>query len=632
MTTGKSIGIGCMRLSTDPDRDERRAIAVLHAAFEAGISFLDTADAYCRDASEAGHNERLIATALGSWPGDRSRILIATKGGLTRPQGAWVADGRARHLVAACEASRRALGVECVDLYQLHVPDPRTPLSTSIRALDSLKREGYIQRIGLCNVNVGQIEEARRVTEIDSVQVELSVWDDSSILSGVVAYCLAHDIRLIAHRPLGGAKRQRRTAEDPVLVQIAANHGSTPFEIALAYLEDISPLVTTIPGPTRAETARSIARAHRIILTGEDRSRLDARFLSFKETRVPASVVQHGSARSDGEVVLVMGLPGAGKSTFARTLTDQGYERLNRDQMGGTLEGLLPALERSILSGSSRLVADNTYVSRRSRASVIQTARRHGLRVRCVWLSTSLEDAQVNAVERIVARYGRLLTPEEMRKARKRDVAAFGPGVQFRYQRELEPPDPAEGFSRIDVVPFERQRDPTRSGRALIVWCDGVLLGSRSGQRTPESPEDLELFDERVEMLRGYQSDGWTLLGMSWQPEIASDTRIPAQIDAVFNRMRELTGLAMDVEYCPHAAGPPVCWCRKPLPGLGVLFIRRHQLDPVSCIYIGNGVQDPGFARRLGFQYRDANEFFDRRSIFCNRRFHPKSSTDEIQK
>src|SRR6187399_355925 len=116
-----------MRLSTERDRDGARGIAVLHAALDAGITFLDTADAYCLDDSETGHNERLIARALSSWTGDPSRIIVATKGGLTRPGGEWIANGQARHLRAACEASLRALGVERLALYQLHAPDPRTP-------------------------------------------------------------------------------------------------------------------------------------------------------------------------------------------------------------------------------------------------------------------------------------------------------------------------------------------------------------------------------------------------------------------------------------------------------------------------------------------------------------------------
>ena len=100
------------------------------------------------------------------------------------------------------------------------------------------------------------------------------------------------------------------------------------------------------------------------------------------------------------------------------------------------------------------------------------------------------------------------------------------------------------------------------------------------------------------------------MLGLSWQPEVAAGTRSPADVEAVFAHLRERLVLPIDIEYCPHAAGPPRCWCRKPLPGLGVLLMHRYQLDPSRCIYVGAGPQDPGFARKLGFIYRDADAFF----------------------
>lgn len=198
------LAMGCMRLSTKPDRDEARSLAVLRAALEAGVTLFDTADVYCRDDTELGHNERLIARALASWAGDRSRVQLATKGGLTRPDGRWVPDGRARHLLAACEASRRALGVERIDLYLLHAPDPAIKLDTSVRALASLKRAGSVAAIGLCNVGVRQIRQALEQTELAAVQVELSCLHDDGIRSGVAAFCIANGIRLLAYRPLGG--------------------------------------------------------------------------------------------------------------------------------------------------------------------------------------------------------------------------------------------------------------------------------------------------------------------------------------------------------------------------------------------------------------------------------------------
>ena len=591
------VGMGCMRLSTATDRDETRAVDVLHAAFDAGINFLDTADAYCRDATEVGHNERLIAHALRTWRGDASQIIVATKGGLTRHGGQWIPDGRARHLTAACDASRRALGLERLPLYQLHVVDPRTALATSVRALASLKRAGLIDAIGLCNVTVGQIEQARAITEIAAVQVELSFWREANLLSGVVEYCVENGIRLVAYRPLGGTRAGRRVQSDPGLGEIASRHDATPFEIALAWLSDLSPLMVSVPGPTRIETARSVGRAHQIVLTDDDRARLDERVPAARRLRV-GQVGQVGQVGPVGEtseeIVLIIGLPAAGKTTLAQSEVFSGYERLNRDDAGGRLADLLPSLDRLIGSGSRRIVLDNTYGSRASRAAVIEVGKKHGLPVRCVWLSTPLEDAQMNAV--------------------LRGTPAFAPTAQFRHQRAFEEPHESEGFWRIDVLPFERRRDPTFSNRALIFWCDGVLRRSKSGQPRPVSPDDVELVPGRTGVLHRHAAEGWRLLGMSWQPEIAEQAVSLSEIDAGFARMRELLGVPIEVEYCPHGGGPPVCWCRKPLPELGVRFIQRHRLDAAQCLYVGSGAQDPGFARRFGFQYRDAEEFFERRT------------------
>ena len=603
-----------MRLSTERDRDEASALGVLHAAFDAGLTLLDTADTYCWDDRELGHNERLISRALATWTGDRSRVRVATKGGLRRPDGRWEADGRAKHLVEACGNSCRALGVERLDLYQLHAPDPRTPFSTSVRALASLKRDGLIEAIGLCNVTVGQIEESRRLTEISSIQVELSIWNDDHFLSGVANYCLANRLQLLAYRPLGGPARRSRTRADPTLAAVARRHDATPFEIALAWLMDLSDLITPIPGATRVETVQSIARSRLIRLTDNDREQLDRLLPAARAIRHPATGRQGSASASTsvqtGEVALVMGLPAAGKSTFARSLVASGYHRLNRDEAGGSLKQLLPALDAAISSGATRVVLDNTYVSRKSRAQVIQAAAARGLPVRCTWLSTGIEDAQTNAAWRIVSRYGKLPDEQELKSLRANDVAAFLPGVQFRYQRQLEPPDLSEGFSRVDVVPFERRLDPSFVNRAVIICCEDVLLRSRLGLRVPLAPDDVEAMTDRAVVLRRYREEGYRLLGISWQPEIADGKQSAEGVAAVMRRMCDLLGVDIEVEYCPHAAGPPACWCRKPLPGLGVLFVQRHRLDPSQCIYVGSGPQDPGFARRLGFMYREASDFF----------------------
>jgi len=597
------LALGCMRLSTEPDRaDETTAVAVLHAALDAGVTLLDTADAYGWDDDERGHNERLIARAMSAWTGDRSTIVVATKGGLTRPDGRWVPDGRAKHLAAAVESSCRALGVARIDLYQLHVPDPRVPLSTSVRALADVKRQGLIAGVGLCNVTVGQIEEARRIVEIDAIQVEAGLWHDQQFLGGVVRYCIDHRLRLLAYRPLGGRKSRSRTANHPVLGAIAAEHDATPFEVALAWLAGLSNCIVPLPGATRIETARSIARQRTLRLTGEQIARLDELCPAAGRIRheTPAAASVQVSARPDVEIVMIMGLQGSGKSTMAQQLAAQGYLRLNRDETGGTLRSLVPALDRALASGTTRIVLDNTYVSRASRAAVIQAAAARGAVVRCVWLTTSIADAQVNAVSRILERYGTLLDADQLAAQKKRDPAVLLPTTQFRYQRDFEAPDVSEGFARVDAVPFERRIDSTHVNRAVIVWCDGILLA-----------KDLSVDPSRAAALRRYGDQGFRLLGLSWQPEIADGMRTAADVDAVFARMNETLGLAIDVEYCPHGAGPPRCWCRKPMPGLGALLIHRHRLDPARCIFIGEGSQDAGYANRLGFSYRSARAFFE---------------------
>jgi aryl-alcohol dehydrogenase-like predicted oxidoreductase len=304
-----------MRLSTEPDRDETAAMAVLHAALDAGVTFLDTADAYGWSDEERGHNEGLIARALSAWQGDRSTIIVATKGGMTRPGGRWVPDGRAKHLAGAAENSCRALGVQRIDLYQLHAPDSRVPLSTSVRALADLKRQGLVARIGLCNVTVSQIEEARRIVEIDSIQVEASLFHDQQFLSGVVRYCVENRLRLLAYRPLGGTKLHSRVANNPVLGAIAEQCDATPFDVALSWLAGLSEHIVPLPGATRIDTARSIGRHRTLRLTAEQTARLD-------ELCPPGRLIRNGTSaavtvgpaiRPDAEVLMIMGLPGTGK-------------------------------------------------------------------------------------------------------------------------------------------------------------------------------------------------------------------------------------------------------------------------------------------------------------------------------
>ena len=581
-----TIGLGCMRLSTDKDRDDDRATDVIHAALDAGAALLDTADAYCHDERDVGHNERLIARALASWTGDRSQITVATKGGLRRPKGQWVNDGRAKHLKEACEASREALGVDAIDLYQLHAVDPKVDVETSARALASLQKQGVIRQIGLCNVTVGQLGRARAIVEIAAVQVSLSVFDDENLRNGVAEYCRENGIRVIAYRPLGG-DRAKRLARDPLLASIAAKHAATPASVVLAWLMGLN--VAPIPGATRVETASAIADALALQLDDDDAHALDERF-SGRLLRVPRAQRRPPQRADGGEVVIVMGMPGSGKTTLARDFEARGYARLNRDALGGSLADLVPRLDKAITNGARQVVLDNTYPTRAARNAVIETAWARGLPVRCVWLSTTIGDAQINAIHRMIDAHGSLPSSDTIRSLGSTDPRYLLPDAQFRYERIVEPPTVDEGFDRVEQIAFVRAdaagADETR---AIILDADDILG-----------------MDARIVQLNRLRDEGWLLFAQAWRPG-----RDRADVEADLNALRAALH-QVGVAVCEHEAGPPVCWCRKPIPGAIIEFVRRRGVSLSRSVIVGKSGADRTMAERLGTRFEISEEFFER--------------------
>jgi aryl-alcohol dehydrogenase-like predicted oxidoreductase/histidinol phosphatase-like enzyme len=591
-----------MRLSTAADRDDDLGIAVIQAALDAGATLLDTADAYCLDDRELGHNERLIARALAEWAGDRSRITVATKGGMRRPKGAWVSDARAKHLREACEASRTALGVETIDLYQLHAVDPKTPIETSVRALARLQDEGKIRDVGLCNVTVGQIQAAQEIVAIAAVQVSLSPLDDENLRNGVVEYCRDSGIRLIAYRPLGG-DRMKQLARDVVLSRIAAKHGASTEEIALAWLMSFGPGIVPIPGATRAETASSLSRALAIELEDEDRLALDARH-SGRLLRIPRA---QRRPRDDatGEVVIVMGMPGAGKTVVARELEASGYDRLNRDTLGGSLADLGPLLDELLARGRREVVLDNTYPTRKSRNEIIETAWERGVPVRCIWLTTDVANAQINSIDRMLAAHGSLPTPDEIRQLGKKDTRFFLPDALFRYERTLEPPTLDEGFVSVDVRSFVRE--PAHGNAPALILDLDDLVGSgapvlRAG--------DVTIDKTRRDVLTRHSSGGWLLFVHAWRPHVERAETTLEDVDACFARLRELLGVPVEHACCPHDAGPPVCWCRKPIPGSVLELAARRGVALARSIVVGTSAADRTMAERIGARFEPSAAFF----------------------
>ena len=270
-----SIGYGGMHISIADRPEEPESIRVVHAALDAGMTLIDTADVYSLGAHDIGHNERLIARALREWHGPRERVLVATKGGSERPEGRWTRNGRPEHLKAACERSLRALGVEEIDLYQLHAVDPVVPLEESMGAFARLLEEGKIVRAGLSNVSVQQIERARRVVPITSVQNRLNPFFRESLEEGVVRYCSSEGLGFLAYSPTGGGRLNRKLPAHPVVERIARTHAASPHAVVLAWVLAQGPGVIAIPSARTPEHARDSASASDLLLAPEELRELD---------------------------------------------------------------------------------------------------------------------------------------------------------------------------------------------------------------------------------------------------------------------------------------------------------------------------------------------------------------------
>jgi aryl-alcohol dehydrogenase-like predicted oxidoreductase len=269
------IGYGAMHLSLADRPSEAEAMRVIHAALDAGIRLIDTADAYCLDETETGHNERVIARALRSWPGARETVLVATKAGIVRTGGRWDRNGRPDHIRRACEASLRALGVERLDLYQLHAPDPAVPFEESVGAFAELQRAGKVRWIGLSNVSVDHIRRAQRIVEVTSVQNRLNPFCREALSDGVLAYCGEQRIGFLAYSPTGGARLTKKLPAHPTLVAIAQRVGATPHAVCLAWVLAQGPTVIAIPSARRVEHVCDSARAGDLVLSPADLAAID---------------------------------------------------------------------------------------------------------------------------------------------------------------------------------------------------------------------------------------------------------------------------------------------------------------------------------------------------------------------
>jgi aryl-alcohol dehydrogenase-like predicted oxidoreductase len=262
----RRLGYGAMRIVGDgvwgPPRDRDMALDVLRRVVSLGVNLIDTADSYGPHVSE-----QLIAEALYPYADE---LLIATKGGLVRSEsGRWSRNARPEHLHDACERSLRDLQLERIDLYQLHAPDPDVPFEESIGALADLQDEGKIRHIGLSNVSIEQLEEARSIVEIVTVQNRFNLTDRTA--ADVLAVCERDGLGFFPWFPLAAGDLARPGA---LMAEIAEAHDATPGQVALAWLLAYSPVMLPIPGTGTIGHLEENVAASELVLNEEEMQRL----------------------------------------------------------------------------------------------------------------------------------------------------------------------------------------------------------------------------------------------------------------------------------------------------------------------------------------------------------------------
>lgn len=278
-----AIGLGCMPMSMNNDKeypDRADAVATIHAALDAGVTLLDTADVYAPSWDTVGHNEELVAEALRSYGTPPDGLVVATKGGITRGPGEeWGRDGSLSYLRSAVEASLRRLGVDVIDLYQWHRPDRSMDYAEVVEHFRTLAQEGKVRCVGISNANIEEIKTAQEVLGeggLASVQNEFSPRYRKS--EDELRYCADQGIAFLPWSPLGGTGGGGRSVgqEYSVFGEIGADHGVSPQQVVLAWELSLSDRVIPIPGARRAESIIDSAAAADLVLSPEELARCSA--------------------------------------------------------------------------------------------------------------------------------------------------------------------------------------------------------------------------------------------------------------------------------------------------------------------------------------------------------------------
>jgi HAD superfamily hydrolase (TIGR01662 family) len=311
------------------------------------------------------------------------------------------------------------------------------------------------------------------------------------------------------------------------------------------------------------------------------------------------------------KVVLVCGLPASGKTTAVQEYLDQGYFRLNRDELGGKIADLVPKLE-SLLNNGQNVVLDNLFTTSKDRKPFVDVSKECGAEIIAHFVDTPIEECQVNACTRMAKKYGHVLTPQEIKDMKGKDPNTFPPAPLFKANKALEKPSREEGFTTIVSSKFKRIWSSEYRNKALILDYDGTLRETVNGNGMfPTKVEQVKVYKDRGSVLKSFKDDGYLLLGASNQSGIAKGNLTHEDAKACFDITNEILGVDIEYLYDASRVPPVTSWSRKPMPGMGVYFIEKYKLNPSDCIMVGDMTSDKTFATRCDFKFEHAERFFN---------------------
>ncbi|MBI2608431.1 MAG: aldo/keto reductase [Deltaproteobacteria bacterium] len=269
-----AIGLGAMPISIQGRPSEEQGIKVIQEAVHAGVNFIDTANVYCLDDSDIGHNERIIYKALKNINA-LQKVYIATKGGLIRPEGRWECNAEPQFLRKSCEKSLQDLHAESIFLYQLHAPDSNIPFEDSVGELTKLKEEGKIENIGLSNVNAEELNAAQEIVRIESVQNRCNPGHQKDLKNSFTDLCKKQNVTYIAYSPVGGGFHHKDLSHQKLFLELSKKYKTSSYCIILAWLLSKGEHVLPIPGASHVESILDSMKAAQVKLEQEDIQKID---------------------------------------------------------------------------------------------------------------------------------------------------------------------------------------------------------------------------------------------------------------------------------------------------------------------------------------------------------------------